>query len=318
MRNSIYALSALAILTIGLGAYQWIANQQKSANSNRLAYTENLRQPEKKEALNDYVEKNLNSPDTSVQDSVSAARMKLAYIEANEKNLEEARAIFLETEAKHKGSDAQDPSYGEVIDQARYQAINCLMAEGKVAQARDEYVEFIQDRPLSPLVYGVHKRLIKMLPEGKSREDYDQLLQVAVDKQQANAKREMALCGPRCIQEFYKAKNLSIPSLDILEKECGTSEDGTSMAGIQKSLESRGFSCEGLLVDNNDFRRKRVPFIWLNQEHYLLVKQIKPAKVLVYDPFIKNDREISIPAASDKSFSATILTIQSNTTGAKK
>ncbi|MFM9872983.1 MAG: cysteine peptidase family C39 domain-containing protein [Fimbriimonadaceae bacterium] len=314
MRVSTFALAGLLLGVGGIAVYSWKLQLDRQAEGNltpvqKLARAESLSAKEKRGYLEGYVANNSSIRNEQIQDAVTSARMRLAYLDAAEKKPEDARKQFLEAEEKHAGTDSLDPNYGAMTDQARYQAINCLMIEKKESEAKKEYLAFIKERPLSPLVFGVHKRLLKMLDENETREGIDQLLQVAVDKQAAHNKRELALCGPRCVEKLLKLKLKPQIELDTIEKACGTTDDGTSMSGMQKGLETLGIKTEGMLVSFTDFNKTSLPFIWLDKQHYLLVHTRKMGKVVVYDPFIRNDREIAV-TDEDANFSATILKLK--------
>jgi hypothetical protein len=316
VRKSIASISfgiALAGFA-GLCLFAWKSRQDQEASTKlipiqQLAKAETLPTNKKREYFGNFIEENSSSSDEKIQDAVTSARMRLAYMDAPEKP-EAARELFLEAEQKHSGSDAMDPNFGAMPDQARYQAINCLMIDGKTKQAKSEYFAFLKERPLSPLVFGVHKRLLKLRTEGESREEIDRLLQIAVDKQDEHGKREMALCGPRCIEKLAELHKGEQVQLSEIEKQAGTTLDGTSMSGMVKALGVAGFRAEGMLVNHADFQTQKLPFIWLDKGHYLLVHARKNNKFVVYDPFIRNDREITIPEANAQ-FSATILKISS-------
>lgn len=305
----------LGLGLVGFGILCTFAWQKRVTDNNallilpiqKLAQAETLPTSEKRKYFGSFIEENAGSRDEKVQDAVTSARMRLAYMESGAKP-EVARELFLEAEEKHSGSEAMDPSFGAMPDQARYQAINCLMIGGKTEQARDEYMAFLKERPLSPLVFGVHKRLLKLRTEGESREEIDRLLQVAVDKQDEHGKREMALCGPRCIEKLVELSERGEIQLSDIEKQAGTTLNGTSMSGMVSALGAAGFQAEGLLVSHADFKTQKLPFIWLDKGHYLLVHSRKNNKFVAYDPFIRNDREIAIPKA-EAQFSATILKI---------
>jgi hypothetical protein len=314
MKMSSLVLGGLLLGVGGVTVYSWKLQQDRLAEGNltpiqKLAQAESLSSKEKRGYLEGFVSKNSVVRDEAIQDAVTSARMRLAYLDAAEQKPEEARKQFLEAEKQHAGTDSLDPNYGAMTDQARYQAINCLMLEKKKAEAKKEYLAFLKDRPLSPLVFGVHKRLLKMLEVNETRDGIDQLLQVAVDKQAANNKRELALCGPRCIEKLLELKMKPKVALEEIERNCMTSDDGTTMSGMQKGLKAFGIESEGMLVNFTDFNRAVLPFIWLDKQHYVLVHTRKMGKVVVYDPFIRNDREVSV-SDKDASFSATILKLK--------
>ncbi|MEI7986677.1 MAG: hypothetical protein WCI55_13710, partial [Armatimonadota bacterium] len=90
-----------------------------------------------------FVAKNAESKDKTIQTAVTRARMTTAYESAKKRDFTTARAEFIEASYKHKGTDAMDPGFGTLSDQAAYQAIVCLDADGKKEEAIKEFRKFM-------------------------------------------------------------------------------------------------------------------------------------------------------------------------------
>ncbi len=317
IKTSIAVISGVVVLGCAYLTFKAVPSDQTPLVSARDVMAQSGSLASRKDALGAYVKQNASAPDERVQDAVTQARMKMAYLAVEEKQPEVARQQFLEAEKQHAGSDTLDPAFGSQPDQARYQATNCLMLEGKQDQAKAEYLDFLKDRPLSPLVFAVHKRLTKLLSENEPREEIDRLLQLAVDKQAAHARREMSLCGPRAIVEYAERAGLKADE-DDLRKVCGTTDEGTTLEGMVKGLESIGVKSDGYLVNRVDFQRRAMPFMWLESSHYVLVTQVTDTEATVYDPMIKGERKVKLPLPTDKSFTATILSLTKKLPGEQK
>lgn len=271
---------------------------------------------EDSKSLHDFIARESNSQDVAVQDKVTNAKMKLAYM-ASYENPDDARRQFLDAEQTHRGTEAMDPAFGTQIDQAKYQAINCLLLEGKQDQAKSEYFEFLKNRPLSPLVHAVHKRILSLSTDEESREKANRLLQQAIDAQAEYVQKELTICGPRCISRLLELEKQEPVDAEKIAVAAQTSEKGTTMTGMSRALKEFGFESRGKLVNQEDFRKGDLPFLWLNQDHYVLVHSRNGSTLNFYDPLIKNDRSIDT-SKLDNQFSATILTIQkSKLTGDK-
>lgn len=245
--------------------------------------------------------------DPESQDAATKARMELGYLHAEGGDAMKARAVFLEAEEKYKGTGVMSAEYGRLDDQAKYQAIAALNAAGKTKEYKDELIEFMRERPLSPLVQGVHTRLVKLDPE--NRDEYDGLLQIAQDKQTEHAKVEMAMCGPRALQKLLAVKKAESPGEAELKKLCRTDESGTTMENMAAALESLGFKAEGFEVNSKDYARMPLPAIQLIETHYVVVLKVGQKAATIYDPMLRGERQLDLPGADDAQFKAIVLKV---------
>lgn len=255
------------------------------------------------ESLRSFVGQHKASKDPRVQDLVTRGAMKLGYAEAEAGRYKEARRTFMNAAASYKGAGHMDPSFGTLKDQAAYQAIVCLAADGKDDMAVAELQAFIKTNPLSPLVYSAHKRLLRMDPD--NRELYDSILQDAKEKQESEGRMAMARCGPLAAAELLRLSRMADTGIQVLERDSGMTADGASMAGLAKALLKQGLLVEGKELNLSDFRKQPAPFIWLADNHYLVVTKIDD-QVHVFDPFLKGPRSLPLPQQS-AAFRAPVL-----------
>ena len=262
----------------------------------------------KMEALSSFVEKHKDSPDPKVQDLVARGGIKLGYAQAESGSFEKARETFIEAADSYKGTGQMDPAFGALDDQAAYQAVVCLAADGNDKEAIAELQAFIKERPLSPLVYAAHKRLILM--DGENRERYDAILQDAKARQEKEGRLAMARCGPLAAAELLRLSGKPVPDIKTLEKDSGMTESGASMAGLAKALLKQGLLVEGRELNFSDFKAAKTPFIWLTGEHFVVVTSISQTAE-IFDPFLKGARKVALPKEAS-SFRASTLIPSSN------
>src|SRR5690349_20888065 len=184
------------------------------------------------------------SSDSDTQDQVAAARMTIGYIQASQKDFTHAKETFKELEAKYTGTGAENPEFGKVTDQAAYQAIVCLQAEGKTDEAVVAYVAFLKDHWDSPLIYAVHKRLRSLGPKEK-QEEYERILQESIDKQDKKIRHDLAMCGPNALAYFMRLLSEAPKTVDELAKLCKTTDDGTTMANMAGAFSILGYEAKG-------------------------------------------------------------------------
>jgi hypothetical protein len=265
--------------------------------------------PERKLArYREIVETLQDNKDSQVQEEVAAVRMRMGYLTASTTSFEAARQVFLETETEYAGTGAIEPSFGTLPDQAAYQAAVCLVADGKIDEASEEFRRFIQERPLSPLVHASHRRLMRLAPEGAV--DHNRLLQAAVTQQEENMRFEASVCGPKVIEELLRRSNQPTKSYTEIAELCGTTEEGTTLEGMRQGLKALGHESWGYRVNRKDFARLPLPAIYLGQDHYVLLLYIAPLKAIVYDPIYRSQRAVDLPPLDDLDFTATVLTLK--------
>lgn len=255
-----------------------------------------------------FIAKNENSKDIKVQTLVTRARMTDAYNLAKKKDYTAARTEFVEASYMHKGTDAMSPDYGTLPDQAAYQAIVCLDAEGKRDEARKEYRKFMEERKLSPLIHACFRRLERL--NGKPLEEDQALLESGIAAQEDRIKFETSVCGPKCLEKVLPILGAQAVSYKELAKLCGTTEKGTTMEGLKKGAEKLGLKPVGLELNNQDFLNMKKPFIWIQADHYLAVLEIKNNRVHIYDPRFNIDDWRDLPKEDDPSFRAQVLAFE--------
>lgn len=256
----------------------------------------------------DYIGKHESDADPQVQNRVTVARIRRAYAAGKRKDFVTARARFIEAADKHKGNDLPSPDYGRLADQARYQAIVCLAADGKKEQALAEYRRFLIDRSTSSVCFSVIKRIHMLLPRGQWG-PYDQLMNAAADKQNAIARRESAVCGPKALSYLLKTLGKGNHDYHDLAKLCGTNDNGTTMAGLKKGLADSGVESTGLLLNRTDFATVHAPAIWLGNDHYYVLLGIEGDEARIWDPKSEKESTIDLPPLDDTSFTATLLAL---------
>lgn len=252
--------------------------------------------------LQEFIAENKSSKNPKQQDLVTIARVRLAYRDAQNGNYREARRSLLLAESEHKGTGAESAEWGSLADQAAYQAIVCLAAEGLRNQAKRQFVEFMQKRPCSPLVHAVYKRLTKMDPSGTDY--YNALLSQAIAKQEDRIRFETSVCGPKVIEYLAKGELIASPKLDYKEfaKRCGTTDDGTTMAGLRSGLKSVGVESYAYKLNRQDLDRTELPIILLEGDHYVAMTAIAGSEATIFDPRFQAERTIKLPASDNPDF----------------
>lgn len=281
------------------------ATRAKSELANAIGLFEVADNTEAESAIRAVIREHERDQDSGVQDMVSKARLTLGYIAANRRNFADARAAFNEATAKHRGTTLETRGFGTITDQAAYQAIVCLQAEGKHDEAITAYINFVKARPHSPLVYGVHRRLVDL--DAVNTKRYDELLQEAVTSREKAMRVRLASCGPKVLAEYLKRMNRPVPDLESLTKACQTDEGGTNMDALREAFAAFGFSVTGREVNRTDFALTPVPFIWLTPDHYVLVLKVGADHARVYDPLTSSEQDFRVPKPDDRQFLATIL-----------
>lgn len=286
------------------GGTFWLARPKASiVVSNAVPPTAPLDAP----SLQKFVRENEKKKDPKVQERVGQARLHLAYDAAKEGDFKAARAVFKETVRQYKGTGAMRADYGGVPDQAAYQAAVCLVADGKAEEAEAEFVRFMKERPLSPLVHAAHGRLVRM-NRGESKRAWDELLQGAVTAQEKHIRFETSVCGPKAIEHWLPLLGKPKRDYKALAKLCGTTDAGTSLEGMRKGLRACGVETYGLEVNRADFNGLPVPFLLLEGDHYVLVTKVEPFRATVYDPRFNAEQRRDLPKLDSPDFAATVLT----------
>jgi hypothetical protein len=260
-------------------------------------------------ALQSFVQTNAHSADPSVQDEVGRARIRLAYKSTQKKDYAAARQTLLTAAHEYRGTGQMGSDFGGIPDQAAYQAAVCLVGEGKKDGARKEFIAFMRDHPLSPLVHAAYGRLNR-LNGGQPDEEGRKLLDAAVAKQEARIKFETSVCGPKAIE--FMLPLLGKPTRDYheLAKLCGTTDKGTTLEGMRKGLSALGIATYGLQVNRHDITALKTPFVILQEDHYLVATEVTDRAIRLFDPRDKSFRNAKLPPAADPKFGANVLVTQ--------
>jgi len=244
-----------------------------------------------------------------VQDEVGEARIRLGYLAAKRKDFSAARGQFQEAALQYRGTGKMAADFGGIPDQAAYQAAVTLVAQGRNAEAEKAFTSFIKERPLSPLVNAAERRLVRM-NGGKSKPEWEALLQEALTKQEKHAAFETSVCGPKAIARLLKL--LGKPERDYKEiaRLCGTSDkDGTTMEGMRKGLKALGIESYGYRVNREDFARLPLPALVLWGQHYLVLESITQGSASAFDPSLNSVSTSKLPPLDDPNFTAIVLTL---------
>lgn len=256
-----------------------------------------------------FIAKNEASKDVKVQTAVTRSRMSEAYQSAQKKDFAKARAEFIEASYKHKGTDAMNPAYGTLTDQAAYQAIVCLEGEGKKDEAAKEYRKFMQERKLSPLIHACFRRLERLNGDKPKPED-EALLQAGIDGQEKQIRFETSVCGPKALEKLLPLYGKPAMSYKELAKLAGTNDEGTTMEGMKKACESLGLQPVGLELNAKDLLELTKPTIWLIEQHYVVIEEIKGGKALLFDPRFRSEEWVDLPKANEEKFRAIVLAFE--------
>lgn len=309
----IFAGASLAVAAVGFVVWR-VAHKPESPG---LAVLSNLRQDqaaamEATSKPRDFIAKNAGSSDRKVQTLVTRARMAEAFSAANQKDYSSARAEFLEAVYKYRGTDAMSPDFGTLPDQAAYQAIVCLEAEGKREEAKAEYRSFMRDRKLSPLASACFRRLERI--NGKNLPEDEGLMQQAIEAQEARIRFETSVCGPKCLEKVLPYLGRKTTPYVDLAKICGTTDQGTTLDNLKAGCEKLGLETVAIELNAADFNHLTKPFVWLQADHYVAVLERADGKAHVYDPRFNSERWLTLPKESDASFRAPGLAFEIPTT----
>jgi hypothetical protein len=261
--------------------------------------------PQGKEAYKSFVDKWKVSPDKKVQDEVGAARIRLGYLAAKDKNWSAARAQFKEAVSEYKGTGSMAADFGGVRDEALYQSAVTLNAEGQKAEYRKALIDFIRSEPLSPLVHAAYKRIVKL--DGRATQGVDALLQHALDQQQERTRFETSVCGPRALAYLLKAEGKGEFDYKELAKECGTNDKGTTLEAMRVCLRSHGLFYYGFRVSKSDLRKIECPAVLFQGDHYLIVTKAGSEALTAFDPSFDRARVIPLSSITDPQFNAILL-----------
>ncbi|HVT14045.1 MAG TPA: cysteine peptidase family C39 domain-containing protein [Fimbriimonadaceae bacterium] len=307
MRNRNLQIIALAALLCAAGVIVFFGRPGKKrifpptpaqiAQVERLKADAVFKKPEAKTAYKDFIAKYQASPDKHVQDEVGAARIRLAYVASRGGHFDEARKLFKEAATKDKGTGTMASDFGGIKDEALYQAAACLNAQGKKAEYRDALIDFIKTQPMSPLVNAAYKRIVML--DGRAKPEVVALLQSALDQQEKQIRFEMSVCGPKAAAYFLKLTGKGDFDYKTLAKECGTTDDGTTVQGLRKVLARHGLRYFGFEVARADLPKIATPAVLFLSNHYLVVTRVQGQQLTVYDPMTQSERQLDFSKIKD-------------------
>ena len=263
------------------------------------------------EKYKEFVAKHAAAKDPVIQDQVGTARLKIGYIAAHDKNWVLARQSFLAADKQTKGTESTG-DFGTVNEQGAYEAIVCLEADGKQDEARVRYTEFIKQRPLSPLCMACYRRLTRLNGD-KSTPELEHLIETATRKQDANAKFESSVCGPKTIAYLFDSGALNAGNqphdYKTVAKLCHTTDSGTTITGMLDGFKAFGIKAAGYKVNRQDLVRVKSPAVLLWGTHYIALLKVDSRSILAYDSFTRSERNFSIPALDDPDFFVNVITL---------
>ncbi|MBS1720434.1 MAG: hypothetical protein JST35_08315 [Armatimonadetes bacterium] len=309
MKISTPIVLALAlVVAAGCSGQKKNASELGAAKAASQKQDRDLTQAEHQEVLKDFVQKNSASKDPAKQDLVTRSRIELGYQKAAKKDFSAAREVFLTASSEHKGTAASSPDFGGLKDQAAYQAAVCLVGMGKKKEAMDEFRRFLKDFPKSPLATAAYRRLTR-LNGGTSLPQDDALYQEVVTKREKNLKLELAMCGPKCIENLLPRLGKPAMSYEKIAKLCKTTQQGTTMSQMKGALDQLGLKSYGFELNRKDFSNCPTPAILLAGDHYVVLVKVTTDSMTIYDTLFNSERTVKLPPSDTPDFSATVLTL---------
>ena len=244
-------------------------------------------------------------------DQASRRMMTVGYALAEKKNFKVAREAFLAIDREYSGTGSRNADYGTIPDQAKYQAIVCLVADGKEEEARKEFRSFLKERPTSHLAALAFRRLVRLNGGVEDPNDI-KLYESALSLQEAATKKAIASCGPKVISYYlshYTHQNATPTEVARLARQ---TEEGTSMLDMMRALLTYKVSAEGRELNAPDFLRQAPPFIWLQEDHFVLVEKLNRTEITTWDPMLDGPRVTKSPTIDDAKFRAPVLLLNPN------
>jgi hypothetical protein len=104
-------------------------------------------------------------------------------------------------------------------------------------------------------------------------------------------------CGPRALSLVCQRLGIST-SVARLRQLAGTTEQGTSLAGLEKAAKALGLKAEGVQVGREALGQVELPAVaWVNQKHYEALLSLQgegeQATATVHDPNRPNEETMS-------------------------
>jgi tetratricopeptide (TPR) repeat protein len=302
VKRAVCIVVALALLAAGL--FWAIRPREEGPQTARATdpLSQPARTPTQERRLREAVARSAESAEPEVQERVGRARLSLAHAEAARGDFGSARRTFLEADRQYKGTGAQSAEWGGVTDQAAYQAAVCLVAEGRREEAEAEFLRFLRERPLSPLVHAAHRRLARL--KGSTTAEQDALLQAAVARQEERIRFETSVCGPKTIEHLFPNLGKGYKEIAAL---CGTNDGGTTLEGMRRGLKALGLESHAYKLNRRDLEKAPLPAILLQDDHYVALKEIREGKARIYDPRYRAEQALALPPLDDPDFFANLI-----------
>jgi predicted double-glycine peptidase len=171
-------------------------------------------------------------------------------------------------------------------EEAAYQEVVCVSAQGHKELAESGYEQFMRDYPQSILIHGALKRIARFhggdVPK-HSEAIWKQAmaLQVQARKQQMRAQ---AMCAPECLAHLLSQRGQKA-DVERLAREMQTDESGTSLSALAKSAAHHGYRPHGLRLTQRGLAEQPLPAVALiHGGHFVVVEHLSPESVTVWDP----------------------------------
>jgi predicted double-glycine peptidase len=221
------------------------------------------------------------------------AELIAAYSAARRKEFPLAETRFVQ--AKELASylpdhGRQGPQFGEpeptLQEEAAYQEVVCVSAQGHREQAESGYRAFMQRYPQSILIHGALKRIAR-LHGGDAPKDAEAVWRHAMNLQaqaQKEQKRSQSLCAPECLAHLLEQRGQKA-DVQQLAQEMHTDENGTSLALLASTARQYGYHPRGLQVSEAGLQKQKLPAVALvGGGHFVVVEQVTPQRVTLWDP----------------------------------
>lgn len=243
-----------------------------------------------------FVEQARTASDRTRRKQGLQAQLLSAYSAARRKDFSLAKERFAELRedaAALPDRGARPQPLGEVVptfeEEAAFQQAVCTGALQGQEAAEAGYRRFVCNYPQSVLIHAAVKRIARY-HGGDVPKEAETLWQQAMrlqKQQQETEAREGALCGPECLAELLRRQGKKAEVAGLAEA-MGTSREGTTLAAMAEVARKQGFAAQGLELTQAGLAQQKLPVIaLLSAGHYVLVEQVGPEQVTVWDPDAK-------------------------------
>jgi predicted double-glycine peptidase len=231
--------------------------------------------------------------DAGKRREAAQAGLLFAYAAARQRHFEVAGERFILTRniaASLPDHGARPVPFGDpepgIEEEAAFQGVVCVSAEGHKAEAEAGYRDFMRDYPQSILIHAAVKRIARF-HKGDIPKEAEAVWRQAMRlqaQQERTRRREQALCGPECLAELLHRQGKA-SDVHALAREMHTDETGTSLAALSETAKRHGFVAQGVELTQAGLMQQKLPAVaYLRSGHYVLVDRVEPAAVTVWDP----------------------------------